>query len=257
MTLKNLAHPLGPSLMAAAIALAVFLAPRVSFAQGQDSASAASGAAKSEPDVIVTAGEGLVRTAPDQAFVSISVESRAKTPREAQRLNAEAMTAVQQKLKSAGFTGDALRTLQLQLSPQFDYAGGKQTLREYLAQNTIEVRVEPVERVGEVSDLTVGAGATSVTNIRFDLKDRRAVEQKALQEAVAQARSRAEAIAQAANRGIDRILRIEDQVQNEAPPPRPYMAMARSAAAEAAPETPIAPGVLEIRAHVTLTAKMR
>lgn len=255
MTMKSLEHPLGPSLMAAAIALAVFLAPRVSFAQAQD--AVASGAAKSEPDVIVTAGEGLVRTAPDRAFVSISVESRAKTPREAQRLNAEAMTAVQQKLKSAGFTGDALRTLQLQLSPQFDYAGGKQTLREYLAQNTIEVRVEPVERVGEVSDLTVGAGATSVTNIRFDLKDRRAVEQKALQEAVAQARARAETIAQAANRAIDRILRIEDQIQNEVPPPRPYMAMARSAAAEATPETPIAPGVLEIRAHVTLTAKMR
>jgi uncharacterized protein YggE len=173
-------------------------------------------------------------------------------------LNAAAMTAVQEKLKAAGFTGDALRTLQLQLSPQFDYAGGKQTLREYLAQNTIEVRVEPVERVGEIADLTVGAGATSVTNVRFDLKDRRAVEQKALTEAVAQARSRAEAIAQAASRAIDRILRIEDHFEQSAPPPRPYMAMARAVGGvEAQPETPVAPGVLEIRAHVALTAKMR
>jgi uncharacterized protein YggE len=236
------------TLTLAIVALAVFLTPRLSLAQEPS---------KVEPDVIVTAGDGLVRVAPDQAFVSISVESRAKTPREAQRLNAEAMTAVQQKLKGAGFSGDAIRTLQLQLSPQFDYSGGKQTLREYLAQNSIEVRVEPVDRVGEIADLTVGAGATSVTNIRFDLKDRRAVEQKALQEAVAQARSRADAIAQAANRAIDRIVRIEDHVQNEIPPPRPYMAMARAAAAEAAPETPVAPGVLEIRAHVALTAKMR
>jgi uncharacterized protein YggE len=241
---------LAQTLTLALIAIAIFLTPRVSLAQE-------STAVKNEPDVIVTAGEGLVRTAPDQAFVSISVESRAKTPREAQRLNAAAMTAVQEKLKGAGFSGDAIRTQQLQLSPQFDFVGGKQTLREYLAQNTIEVRVEPVERVGEIADLTVGAGATSVTNIRFDLKDRRAVEQKALQEAVAQARARAEAIAQAASRAIDRIVRIEDHVQNEAPPPRPYMAMARSAAAEAQPETPVAPGTLEIRAHVSLTAKMR
>jgi uncharacterized protein YggE len=82
------------------------------------------------------------------------------------------------------------------------------------------------------------------------------VEQKALQEAVAQARGRADAIAQAANRAIDRILRIEDHVQGEAPPPRPMMTMARVAQA-AEPETPVAPGVLEIKAHVTLTAKMR
>jgi uncharacterized protein YggE len=211
---------------------------------------------KMEPDVIVTTGEGTVRIAPDQAFVSITAESRAKTPREAQRLNADAMSAVQQKLKAAGFAGDAVRTLQLELQPQYDYGNGRQTLREYLARNTIEVRVEPVERVGEVSDLAVGSGATSVSHIRFELKDRHGVEQKALQEAVAEARGRADAIAQAANRAIDRILKIEGQPQTEAPPPRPFMAMAR---AEAAPQvvTPVAPGVMEIRAHVSLTAKMR
>ncbi len=212
---------------------------------------------KMEPDVIVTTGEGTVRIAPDQAFVSITAESRAKTPREAQRLNADAMSAVQQKLKAAGFAGDAVRTLQLELQPQYDYNNGKQMLREYLARNTIEVRVEPVERVGEVSDLAVGSGATSVSNIRFELKDRHGVEQKALQEAVAEARGRAETIAQAANRAIERIIKIEGQPQSEVPPPRPFMAMARAAASEAQPTTPVVPGVLEIHARVSLTAKMR
>jgi uncharacterized protein YggE len=247
---------MGTSLALALAALAIFAIPRVSLAQESGAGSGTAG--KAEPDVIVTAGEGIVRIAPDQAFVSIAVESRAKTPREAQRLNAEAATAVQQKLKAAGFSGDAIRTLQLQLSPQYDWNNGKQTLREYVAQNTVEVRVEPVERVGEIADLTVGAGATSVSNVRFELKDRRAAEQKALQEAVTQARSRADAIAQAANRGVDRILRIEDHVQSEPPVQRPYMAMARVAAAPAPPpESPVAPGLLEIRANVSLTAKMR
>jgi uncharacterized protein YggE len=211
---------------------------------------------KAEPDVIVTTGEGTVRIAPDQAFVTIIAESHAKLPREAQRLNAEAMAAVQQKLKAAGFTGDAVRTLQLELQPVYDYANGKQLLREYLARNAIEVRVEPVERVGEITDLAVGSGATSVSNIRFELKDRRTVEHRALQEAVAQARGRADTIAQAAGRAIDRVIRIEDQAQNEPQQPRPFMAMAR---AEAAPQamTPVAAGVLEIHARVALTAKMR
>ncbi len=227
--------------------LLVALLPRP--ARGQESEK------QPQMDVIVTTGEGTVRDAPDQAIVSITAESRAKTPREAQQLNATAMSAVQQKLKAAGFSGDAVRTMQLQLEPQFDYANGKQTLREYLARNTIEVRVEPVDRVGEITDMAVGSGATSVSGIRFELKDRKGVEAKALQEAVTQARSRADAMAQASNRTIDRIIRIEDQPQ-EVPMPRPMMAMAR---AEAAPQaqTPIAPGVLEIHARVVLTAKMR
>jgi uncharacterized protein YggE len=187
--------------------------------------------------------------------VSITAESRGKTPREAQQLNANAMSAVQQKLKAAGFSGDAVRTMQLDLQPQFDYANGKQTLREYVARNTIEVRVEPIDRLGEVTDMSVGAGATTISGIRFEVKDRKVVENKALQEAVTQARGRADAMAQASNRAIDRIIRIEDQPQ-EVQPPRPMMAMAR---AEAAPQamTPIAPGVVEIHARVVLTAKMR
>lgn len=239
-----------PLLLMLMLMVPLMLTTGVGAAEAQDSKAP-------EPDVIVTSGEGTVRIAPDQAFVSITAESRAKLPREAQRLNAEAMSAVQQKLKAAGFTGDAVRTLQLELQPQYDYSNGKQTLREYLARNTIEVRVEPVERVGEVTDLSVGSGATSVSNIRFDLKDRHAVEQKALQEAVTQARGRADAIAQAANRAIDRILRIEDQYETSAPPPRPYMAMARTVEASPQASTPVAAGVLEIHARVSLTAKMR
>jgi uncharacterized protein len=251
-TITPLHAPLVFTLAVGAGAIAIFATPRVALAQEN-----AGAAGKPEPDVIVTAGDGIVRIAPDQAFVSITAESHAKLPREASRLNAEAMTAVQQKLKAAGFSGDDVRTLQLELQPQYDYANGKQTLREYVARNTIEVRVEPVERLGEVTDLSVGSGATSVSNIRFELKNRRAMEQKALQEAVAEARARADAIAQSANRAIDRILRVEDAYQESPPMPRPMMAMVRGVAAEAQAVTPVAAGLLEIRAHVSLTVKMR
>jgi uncharacterized protein len=205
-------------------------------------------------DVVVTAGEGLVLAAPDRAFVSISAETRARAPKEAQQGNATAMTAVQAKLKAAGIPADAVRTIALDLQPEFDYNNGKQTLRGYVARNTIEVRVDEIEKVGDIVDAAVGSGATSLSNIRFDLKNREATERKALAQAVADARGRAEALAQAATRGIDRILRIEDHSETGAPPPRPMIAF-RAAAAEAA--TPVTPGQLEIRARVTLTVKLK
>ena len=51
------------------------------------------------PPVIVTTGEGLVKQAPDRAWVSIAAESRARTAQEAQRLNTEAMSADVEKIK--------------------------------------------------------------------------------------------------------------------------------------------------------------
>jgi len=53
----------------------------------------------SEGPVVVTTGEGVVKRAPDRAWVTISAESRARDPREAQKANATAMSAVMQRLK--------------------------------------------------------------------------------------------------------------------------------------------------------------
>ena len=48
-------------------------------------------------DVIVTTGEGMVQRAPDRAVVNITTETRAKSPRDAQRPNLDAMTVVRQR----------------------------------------------------------------------------------------------------------------------------------------------------------------
>jgi uncharacterized protein YggE len=237
-----------------ALASALLLA-----APGVQTAARAQAAASANPapdpqNVIVTNGEGLVTAAPDRAFVSISAESRAKLPKVAQQQNAQAMTAVQDRLKAAGISGDAVRTITLDLQPEFDYNDGKQTLRGYVARNTVEVRVDEIGKVGEVVDAAVSSGATSVSNIRFDLKDRQAVQQKALAEAVTDARARADALAKAAGLSINRIVRLEDQSEQHVPPPRP-MAQFRMAAADAA-TTPVAAGQLEIRARVVLTVKV-
>ena len=65
--------------------------------------------------------------------------------------------------------------------------------------------------MGEILDLAVGSGATSVSGVRFDLKDRAAAEREALKRAVADARARADAAAAGAGVKVDRVLRIEEQ----------------------------------------------
>src|SRR3954447_26929279 len=105
--------------------------------------------AATEP-VIVTTGDAVGKMAPDRVWVTIAAESRAQTPRDAQPATAAAMKAVLDKLKTAGLPPDAIRTAGYDLQPEFDYVNGKQSLRDYVARNTVEVRVDEVTRAGEI-----------------------------------------------------------------------------------------------------------
>jgi uncharacterized protein YggE len=176
-------------------------------------------------------------------------------PRDAQAQNADAMSNVQQKLLAARLPKDAVRTTGYGVEPEFDFTNGRRVLRDYLARNAIEVRLDDLNRVGEIVDLGTASGATSVGDVRFDLKDRQAAEREALGAAVIDARAKAEAIAKAADRPILTIWRIVEEPM-QAPGPRPLM-MAARAEAGSVPQTPIAAGDIEIRAHVTLTALLK
>jgi uncharacterized protein len=216
--------------------------------------AAAQPASAVEPPVVVISGEGVLKSAPDQAWVRIGAETRAKVAREAQAQNAAAMTAVQQRILSAGIPKDAIRTVALDLQMEYEYANGKQTPRGYVARNVIEVRVDDLAKVSEVVDSATGSGATSIHGLRFDVKNRGTLEREALQRAVADAMARAEAAAAGAKRTIDRVLRIEEGGERPSGP-QPMMMTMRAAPDAAA--TPIAAGEIEIRASVTLTVSIK
>ena len=215
--------------------------------------------AQNPPDipVIVTTGEAEVKMAPDRAWVAINAESRSKDPKEAQRLNAAAMSAVMEKLKGMNLGEDAVRTTAYELHPEFDYANGRQTLRGYVARNSIEVRIDDIPRIGDVLGAAVGSGATTVGALRFGLRDRGAAEREALRLAVRDARARADAAASGAGLQIVRVQRVEEQRSGGPEPPRPMMRqMAMESAADAA-APPISPGTIEIRSVVTMTVAIK
>ena len=224
------------------VAALLFLTPALAAAQQP----------RVEP-VVVTSGEGLVQAVPDRAWVSITAESRASSPRDAQRRNAEAMGPIQEKLRAAKIPADAIRTVGYDLQQEWDFANNRRVPRGYVARNTIEVRVDAIDRVGEVLEIAVGSGATSVGGVRFDVKDRTRLEREALRLAVADARARADAAASGSGHTVARVVRIEEQgvVLRS---PVPFLA-AREALQSDAP--PIAAGLIELRAQVTLTAELK
>lgn len=206
--------------------------------------------------VVVVSGEGVVKSPPDRAWVTVATESRSKNPKEAQSQNATTMTAVQQKLAGLGIAKDAIRTLSYDLQLESDWVNGRQVPRGYVARNLIEVRLDDLARVGEVIDAAVTGGANAIHSVRFDLKDRESLERQALRRATADARQRAEAAAAGAGATIGRVIRIEEPGRSVYPQPVP-MTMARAAMADERAQTPVIPGEIEIRASVVLTATLK
>jgi uncharacterized protein YggE len=209
----------------------------------------------SKQPVIVTHGQASVKRAPDQAWVSIAAESRASAPAEAQRLNAEAMQAVNAALSKTGLAAEAIRTTGYSLQPDMEYVNGRGRIKGYIARNQVEARVDDLKKLGAVLDAAGASGATSMAGLRFDISDRAAVERDALRQAVQDAMARAKAIAAGAGANLGPIVRIDEQYQSS---PQPMYAMrAGGGAGAAAVETPVSPGELEIRAQVTLTVAIR
>lgn len=205
---------------------------------------------------VVASGEGLVQAVPDRAWITITAESRAANPREAQKRNTEAMTPVLDKLKAAGVPAEAIRTVAYDLQYEWDYVNNRRVGRGYVARNTVDVRIDAIDRVGEYLEIAAQSGATALGGIRFDLKDRSKLEREALRLAVADARGKAEAMATGAGRKVGRIVRL-DEHGTVTPPPMPVLMRREAAqAADASFAPPISAGQMEIRATVTLTATL-
>jgi uncharacterized protein YggE len=217
--------------------------------------SAFAQSAQNEPPSIVAQGDAMLMKAADRAWVQIGAEGHASKPADAQRIAAEAMTAVQATLKQLGFGADVIRTTGYSLQPEYDYANGRQTLRDFVARNQIEVRVDDLKRLPEILDGAGASGAASVAGLRFDLKDRTTSELEALRAAVKDATARAEAIASGAGRSLGPIIRLQEQRMSTPGPVFGPQPMAAAGMAKVA--TPIEAGEIQVTAQVTLTVAIK
>jgi hypothetical protein len=235
------------------------LVPVLAFLSMASAAAAQTPLVSQGPPAIVAHGEGIVKKAPDRAWITVATETRDPKPADARRRSAEAMTAIQDQLKRAGIPGDALRTTGYSLMPDMEYNNGRSTLKGYVVRNQIDVRVDDLDKLSDVLDVVNAPKATglSIVGPRFDLKNQQAAETEALKLAVEAAMARAQAIAAGARRSVGAILRIEeDGVSSPGPRPMPMSRMTMESVA-AQPQTPIVPGEIEIRAQVTLTVAVQ
>jgi len=209
--------------------------------------------------LVITQGEATVRRTPDQAWLSISTQTREARSDDARRKNAENMAAVQEKLRTTGLLPDAIRTTGYRLEPEMEWKNGRGSVKGYIAYNQIEVRIDDLDSLSDIVDVADVAGSTvlRISGLRFALKDQQTAEVEALRLAVQAAHARAEAIASGAQRTLGNIVRIEEQNLGGSIRPDVFPMQAAVARSSDTSETPIVVEDIEVLARVTLTIELR
>jgi uncharacterized protein YggE len=209
------------------------------------------------PATVSTMGEAVIRRAPDRVIITFSTNTRGQSPQEAQAKGSAAMKAVQDAVEALRLSGGQVMTTGLYVGENYENVGSQRVRQGYVANHSIVVRFDDVSRAGEVMTVATAAGATSVGGVRFDRRDRAAVEEEALKAAVGVARARAEALAAGAGKSLDRVLRIaEERVAFGGP--ESYLRSAQMAESVAVGgSVPVASGEIEIRMRVVLTATIK
>jgi uncharacterized protein YggE len=201
----------------------------------------------------VTVGNGEVRVAPDRATINIAVETRAATAAAAGAENARRQQATLDALRKMGIAKELISTVEYNVSPdyQYDREGNKPpTVVGYVVRNTIRAEIRKLDDLGRVIDAALGGGANTIGAVEFSSSNVEGARQQALANAVANARTQAEAMAKAGGGTLGRLLELNSQAYTRPPMPMLEMAAVRAQAKDVA-ETPINPGEFVVSASVT------
>ena len=199
-------------------------------------------------------GSAEVRVEPDIATVRLGVVEEAATAREAQDGANRLAAGILGAIRGVGIPEDQVQTSRLTLTPIYSRsrprAGTAPRIVGYRASNEVSVRVEELMRVGEVIDAGLGAGANQLQGVRFGLQDDRTARENALKQAIAEARRKAVAMADALGVELGPIISVQEGGVSIV---LPMMEMGgRAMAMQEAVPTPVAPGDVRVSATVSI-----
>jgi uncharacterized protein YggE len=198
--------------------------------------------------LVTVTGEATVAVAPDMAVIRVGVTSVGKTAREASDTNAKQMTAVLAAIKDAGIGARDIQTSRLSLQPQYDpNRSGTARLLGFQATNQITVNIRDIDKLAGIIDQAIAAGANEMSGLEFVVSEQSKLLDQARDDAVADARRKAERYAKAAGVKLGAVTSISEE--GSAPQPRLIQAMRAGAA-------PVAPGEQTLRAVVTVSYEL-
>lgn len=178
--MRNTVRWLG-SLLAAVLVGVFALAPAATYAAENDNTS-----------VISVTGQGVVIAQYDTAQITLGVTALEQSPLAAYQSMARDINKVVEALRAAGIKDEDMKTGTFSLYAEYDWTDQGQKLRGFRATNTLVVTTHELDKLADLLQTVVNAGANQLQGIDFLVKDTDKVMGEAMDLAIDDARAKAE-----------------------------------------------------------------
>lgn len=197
-------------------------------------------------------GQGTVKVVPDIAYITLGVVTENENAKNAQQDNAKAMDMVVAAIKNLGVKSEDIKTVGYCIYPKTSYNNntGESKIIGYFVNNTVQVTVKNLDKLGNIIDAAAANGANVTGNISFGLSDYEKCYNEALKAAVTSAKNRAETMAGALGFKLKLPVSINESGGSYYPPV--YAGGAYDSKSESAYQTPVEAGSMEVKASVSM-----
>lgn len=164
-------------------------------------------AAAAEPNTIAVSGMAEQEVAPDMAYIDVGINVRADDAETARTQEAQIASQIRRALLGLAITDNELQNTSYYLYQEYKVdRNGVRTADKYVLDSSIKVTVKDLDKLSQVIDNVVEAGATNISNITYALSTQNIIQRQLLATAVENARDKAAVVANAGSRTLGNML---------------------------------------------------
>lgn len=164
-------------------------------------------AAAAEPNTIAVSGMAEQEVAPDMAYIDVGINVRADDAETARTQEAQIASQIRRALLGLAITDNDLQNTSYYLYQEYKVdRNGVRTADKYVLDSSIKVTVKDLDKLSQVIDNVVEAGATNISNITYALSTQNIIQRQLLATAVENARDKAVVVANAGSRTLGNML---------------------------------------------------
>lgn len=164
-------------------------------------------AAAAEPNTIAVSGMAEQEVAPDMAYIDVGINVRADDAETARTQEAQIASQIRRALLGLAITDNDLQNTSYYLYQEYKVdRNGVRTADKYVLDSSIKVTVKDLDKLSQLIDNVVEAGATNISNITYALSTQNIIQRQLLATAVENARDKAAVVANAGSRRLGNML---------------------------------------------------
>ncbi len=200
--------------------------------------------------LVNVSGEGKIKTAPDQALVSVSIETKGTIAATVKKENDAKMDAILKFIKKSNIAKEDYQTQCVSLNPNYDYEKKK---HNYIANQTVRILLKNITNYDVIMDGLVDTGINRIDGVEFKSSKILQLESDARKLAVKDAKTKAEDYVSGLGQKIGKAFTITDSNQNFSPQPQASYSMKAMQMSDGIPRETLAVGEIEIVVNVTVS----